>query len=110
MMHDEREGVDTRSRSCVNTRNFAKGYSATGAPSRHRASRRSHMLLTAEDIAARTGTPLRTVQERFRRARRNGAPVVRVPRGGRGQPPWGMTAEDYARRIGVDLDALTQET
>jgi len=64
------------------------------------------MLLTAEDIAARTRTPLRTVQERFARARREGAPVVRAPRGGRGQPPWAMRAEDYARRIGVDLETL----
>ena len=35
---------------------------------------------------------------------------MRVPHGGRGQPPWGMHAEDYARRIGVDLETLAAET
>lgn len=64
------------------------------------------VLLTTDDIARLTGTPARTVRERLARWRREGAPVVRAPRGGRGQPPWAMRAEDYARRIGVDLETL----
>lgn len=64
------------------------------------------MLLTAKEIARRTNTPVRTVEARLARERRRGGRVVRVPHGGRGQPPWGMHAEDYARRIGVDLETL----
>ena len=48
----------------------------------------------------------RQLAEILARWRREGARVVRVPHGGRGQPPWGMHAEDYARRIGVDLETL----
>ena len=90
-------------------RSFGLDYSATPASADRRSRREAHRLpviITAEDIAQRTGTPLRTVQDRFARARRNGAPVVRVPRGGRGRPAWGMLAEDYARRVGVDVDML----
>ncbi len=93
----------------MNTRNFDRGNSATGASRTHSAASTIRMLLTAEDIAARTRTPLRTVQERFARVRRDGGPVVRAPRGGRGQPPWAMRAEDYARRIGVELSDLTRD-
>ena len=94
-----------------NTRSFNGAYTATGASRTRRADtlpkpRRTHMVLTAKEIARRTSTPLRTVEARLARARREGAPVVRVPHGGRGQPPWGMRAEDYARRIGVDLEML----
>lgn len=83
-------------------------YIATGASKAGRAAmpRSQPVLLTTDDIARLTGTPARTVRERLARWRREGAPVVRVPHGGRGQPPWGMRAEDYARRIGVDLEML----
>lgn len=64
------------------------------------------VFITARDMARMSGEPLRTAQDRLARWRREGAPVVRVPHGGRGQPPWGMRAEDYARRIGVDLEML----
>ena len=64
------------------------------------------VILTTDDIARLPGAPVRTVRDRLARWRREGARVVRVPHGGRGQPPWGMHAEDYARRIGVDLETL----
>lgn len=65
------------------------------------------MLLTADDIARLTGTPVRTVQRRLADWRSRGGPVVRAPRAGRGQPPWAVRAEDYAARIGVVMDDAT---
>lgn len=92
----------------MNIGNFDRGNSATGASRTHSAAPATHMLLTAEDIARLTDTPVRTVRERLSAWHRNGGPVVRARRGGRGQPPWAVRAEDYARRIGVELSALTQ--
>ena len=52
---------------------------------------------------ARFGIAERTAQERICEMRALGYPVVRAPRGGRGQPPWAVRAEDYAARLGVDV-------
>lgn len=91
----------------MNIGNFNRGYSATGASSSHRAPPRlPPMLLTAEDIARLTDTPVRTVRERLSAWHRHGGPVVRAHRGGRGQPPWAVRAEDYAQRVGIDVDLL----
>jgi len=68
------------------------------------------VLLTTDDIARLTGTPVRTVRDRLARWRRAGAPVIRAPRGGRGQPPWAMRVEDYAARVGLDVETLTAGT
>lgn len=69
------------------------------------------MHVTAEDIARFTGTPVRTVQRRLAAWRREGGPVVRAPRSGRGQPPWSVSLDDYCAWRGVDredvLEALT---
>ncbi len=65
------------------------------------------MLLTADDIARLTGTPVRTVQRRLAGWRKRGGPVVRATSSGRGHPPWAVRAEDYAARIGMALDAET---
>lgn len=62
------------------------------------------MFLTAEDIAARAGVSLRSAQERIREMRAQGYRVVRAPRGGRGQPPWAVSAEDYAAMLGLCVD------
>lgn len=75
----------------------------TGASSAFATARRFAVLLTAGDIAARFGIAERTAQERICEMRALGYPVVRAPRGGRGQPPWAVRAEDYAARLGVDV-------
>lgn len=67
------------------------------------------MLLTTDDIARLTGTPVRTVRARLASWRDAGGPVVRAQRGGRGQPPLAVALEDYARRVARDPDELRAE-
>ena len=109
-MRGAAKDVDTRPGSCLNIGNFDRRYSATGAPAVGRTARvavaRRNAVLTAEDIARLTGSPLRTVRDRLTRWRRSGGPVVLATRVGRGRRPLVVSAEDYARRIGVDLETL----
>lgn len=64
------------------------------------------MLLTTDDIARLTGTPVRTVRARLAAWRDAGGPVVRAATGSRGQPPLAVALEDYARRVARDPDEL----
>lgn len=101
--------LDAAPRTCANIGNHGHRYSATGAPATGRTARvwpQTCPVLTAEDIARVTGSPLRTVRARLARWRRAGGPVVDVRHGGRGRPAMAVRAEDYARRIGVDLETL----
>ncbi len=59
-------------------------------------------MLTAEDIARITGTPLRTVQHRLAKWAKRGGPVVRSPR----RRQYLVTLEDYARRLCVRVETL----
>ncbi len=101
------EGLDTSGGLCPNIGSFGGSYSARGASSARRHDPRdTPPMLTAEDIARLTGAPLRTVRERLRRWHRDGGPVVQVAREGRGRRPWAVSATDYARRVGVEVEAL----
>ena len=105
------EGVDFRQRPCVNSAG-----SATATPSHvrpaHDGTAALTMMLTAEDIARLTGSPLRTVRARLSRwASQPGSPVVRLPRAGVGRRPWAVPLDAYCSSRGMDpaevLEALS---
>lgn len=66
------------------------------------------MILSAEDIARASGTPLRTVQWRLKRRHERGAPVRRTARPGGGWQ-YAVALEDYARMVARDPDELRAE-
>lgn len=84
-------------------RQSSPAYSATRAP----AVRSSTLpVLTADDIARLTGTPLRSAQRHLAELRIRGVPVVRLTTGDRGQPPWGVSVENYCTARGIDPETL----
>lgn len=101
------DGVDARRGSCVNSAG-----SATATPSHvrpeHDGTAALTMMLTAEDIARLTGSPLRTARARLSRwATQPGSPVVRLPRAGVGRRPWAVPLAAYCASRGmVPADVL----
>jgi len=63
------------------------------------------MLLRSSDIARATATPERTVRHRLMRWHAQGGPVTRVARPAGGWQ-YSVSLEDYARRVGLDVDLV----
>ena len=109
-MITESKGLDVRRGPCVNSAG-----SPTATPSHVRPEHdgtAAPTMLTAEDIARLTGSPLRTVRARLSRwASRPGSPVVRLPRAGVGRRPWAVPLTAYCASRGMEpsdvLEALS---
>lgn len=106
-----RDGVDVRGESCVNS---ARSTPVTASQVRPAPTppEANTMMLTAEDIARLTGSPLRTVRARLSRwASRPDSPVVRLSRAGVGRRPWAVPLTAYCASRGMEpsdvLEALS---
>lgn len=63
------------------------------------------MVLRSSDIARATATPERTVRHRLQRWHEQGGPVTRIARPSGGWQ-YAVALEDYARRVGLDVDVF----
>lgn len=66
-------------------------------------------LLTADEIARVTRTPLRTVQRRLAAWRLVGGPVKRAESEGPGQPPWTVPLDAYCASRGIPAEDVLAE-
>lgn len=108
MIHHE--GVDVRRGPCVNSAGSNPATASQVRPAHDDAA--DTKMLTAEDIARLTGSPLRTARARLSRwASQPGSPVVRLPRAGVGRRPWAVPLDAYCASRGMDpadvLEALS---